>query len=205
MDLVAFATLIVLTLQWLTFEKTDETLRAQQRPWVNFEEVNFLAPLTYDGKNQWTSKIEFVLRNTGGSPALYLQVAPPKVIAYYGQDVRAIANDFRDHICKMLPDYGQPLFPKGRSLPQKPDISIDMKELQSGTKDGRQLILILIGCVNYRFAIHDHKAHQTGFVFKIQIDELKSPLREKNTPGSISLDDLHNSKFEVFPEGWYAN
>ena len=49
--ILALATLSlvwVAALQWNTLEKTDETLRAAQRPWIKYSDIQIASPLTYN-------------------------------------------------------------------------------------------------------------------------------------------------------------
>jgi hypothetical protein len=69
--ILALATLSlvwVAALQWNTLEKTDETLRAAQRPWIKYSDIQIASPLTYN-ENGMNITLRFFLKNTGTSPA----------------------------------------------------------------------------------------------------------------------------------------
>lgn len=66
---VGLLTVAVLWKQWQTFEKTDETLRAAQRPWIQVSVEIGPRGLFYNS-NGANLDLIFSLRNVGNSPAL---------------------------------------------------------------------------------------------------------------------------------------
>jgi hypothetical protein len=84
---VGLLTVAVLWKQWQTFEKTDETLRAAQRPWIQVSVEIGPRGLFYNS-NGANLDLIFSLRNVGNSPALGAKIINGPLI----DDVRKMTH-----------------------------------------------------------------------------------------------------------------
>jgi hypothetical protein len=164
----------VATLQWQTLEKTDSTLRAQQRPWMRYQPIELVLPLTFDGTN-FTTKIRYHLENTGHTPAL--SVIPHARLVVNG----LLRDDEQKQLCEPasknqphseFDDQGFVSFPGLEPVMQQEDISvpikgIDMSPYINSMPPPRFIFFTVASCLTYKFSFGSGEPHQTGIVFNL--------------------------------------
>jgi hypothetical protein len=153
---------VVAFLQWQTFEKTDDTLWANQRPWLKAEvSVASVQMTEWGGHKGVFINLKFLLQNYGHSPATNLRISP--VIVEHPGNTRRHELDLPQELaCKdaatqadKSPIEGDVIFPgdvtgieRNQGLPSIYD-----------TKD--RVLFSIYGCIDYSYG--DHRHGQTGY------------------------------------------
>jgi hypothetical protein len=152
---VGVLTTAVLFLQLCTFNKTDDTLRAAQRPWMKFLRPDFVEPLHYEG-NKVTTSMLVHLQNTGNSPALNVIV-----------DAKLTVNDLKTAdsqrvLCEryLTPevgtDQGSKSFPGIEPITPEAALSVQLDNIENPNIDLLNptfpMWLTIISCITYRFS-----------------------------------------------------
>jgi hypothetical protein len=166
---------LVAILQWRTLDKTDETLRAAQRPWMKYADVQFAGPLIYN-ENGLNISLRFFLKNTGNSPAQ--NVFPETFISVNPRDALGAGEQRR--LCEIVrnrprpvpaDDFGVTYFPGDDPIQQQITVSVSKSEIAAavgGLPSNFPFVFpVVFGCVNYRFPFGAGESHQTGFIFRV--------------------------------------
>ena len=171
-------------LQWLTLEKTDQTLRAAQRPWMKYDKVYVANPLTYD-VNGMSISLGYLLKNTGNSPAQ--NVFPHTFVSTNPADALDPKEQRRQcEIYRNRPpapnEMGFTYFPGDEPIEQKVTTYISKGEiaavLNCEPPTLRFIFPVILGCINYRFPFGPKDGHQTGIMLS-----LNRVAREPPNPG----------------------
>jgi hypothetical protein len=125
---VGLVTAVVLFLQWKTFEKSDDTARAAQRPWMKFDGLEITEPLSYEDKVAKT-KVKFHLRNTGNSPAVDVITRAKLIILDLADrsEPHAYCDTFRDEPTP-VGQLGYASFPGIEPIEEEGPISVDLSK-----------------------------------------------------------------------------
>jgi hypothetical protein len=169
--LSTIALVVVAVLQWLTLDKTDDTLKAQQRPWLSVgrPHATNAFPVSAAGG---AFVVEFNLKNFGNSPALNVEIDGeiPMMKSHLGILAR------QEAVCKRLRERpignegnGLAIFPQ-ETIPKRVSFTIEKGAVEEGIKS-LELPLptfspIIIGCARYVYSA-DMSQHETGFVFNV--------------------------------------
>lgn len=208
MDSVGYFTAvlaIVAGLQWLTLEKTDQTLKAEQRPWVSLKSMDVASDLIWrpDGTHL---DIQFALKNTGHSPAVRA-FTHSKAFVMFGREPnpQTAQSKFCDDVRKQ--NVGDAIFP-GDFVIQPQGLFFERADVDTALRTAPQfkfLDLMILICVNYRL-VGESANHQTTYIFTIQ----RKPYTEKDGRQSIAIypdDTVPGSEiaFRRFFVGFDAN
>jgi hypothetical protein len=173
----------------------EKTLIATQRSWVSVHDLKIVARL-YFAQGGAHLPLEFELKNTGNSPALFVHIEARMfplhketidIVAMQKQvREKAQAQEWRKH------ESGMAIFP-GDVRPEKKIVSVSKEELEKGSferSDGlRGVNLVLVGCVDYEFSF-EQGHHQTGFVYAVLTPGASLQLQEVGGVDGISLARL---------------
>jgi hypothetical protein len=155
---------VVGVLQWRTLDKSDATLKAAQRPWIEFD-AKIIGPLEYIGE-QLTILVQLGLKNSGHSPAI--NVRSMGTTRFFGDDLdlRHIQQQLCDSLNTVQGEWGATIFPNNtpRPHPMLFEISKDAIEKFKAKGAGHYTRPLLIGCVSYLDSA-DMARHDTGFVY----------------------------------------
>jgi hypothetical protein len=165
------ALVVVAVLQWRTLDKTDDTLKAQQRPWlsVGYPSAVNAFPVSAAGG---AFVVDFKLKNFGNSPALNVEIDGE--IPMMKSNLGLLGR--QDAICRRLQDRpiggkggGLTIFPQ-EIIPKRVSFSIQRAAVERGIKSmglpGSLFMPVIIGCVRYVYSA-DMSEHETGFVFNV--------------------------------------
>jgi hypothetical protein len=186
-------------LQFRILDQTDQTLKAAQRPWVKVD-PQIAGPLTYTS-DEARVNIAFVLKNTGNSPAINVQIDPE--IALHIQPKKNYIQQMLE-ICnrvKATPDdnalLGHAIFPgdiftyKISLAKRRAEIENALSEFQNGGKE-EFFSPVIVGCVSYRFA-YQRGRHVTQFIVELSKKDPANPnvvVSFKMSDGDVPMSDL---------------
>jgi len=168
---VGLLTAGVLSLQWRTFEKTDETLRAAQRPWMKYDGpgIELLEPLTY-ANGEVKTKVRFNLRNTGNSPALKVIPTAKLIINLTPTGLQSDAS--QRQLCE--PMKNEPAKGSDEGFISFPGAEEPVKQVQPLSASIPKIIggpdiifFTIVSCITYRFSFGESEPHQTGIIFNV--------------------------------------
>jgi hypothetical protein len=180
--LVGLLTAGVLSLQWGTFEKTDQTLKAEQRPWVSLQGMDVVSDLIWrpDGAHL---DIHFVLKNTGHTPAIRA-FTHSKAFVMFGREPnpQTAHNKFCEEVRKNV--VGDAIFP-GDTVIQPQGLLFERADVDTAMRTApvKLLSAMILICVNYRF-LDDSSVHQTTYIFTLQ----RKPYTDKEGRKSIAIN-----------------
>ena len=167
--LAAFTLCLVVVgvLQYLILDATDKTLKAAQRPWIEFDE-KIVTPLELTDDGKLFVAIELGLKNSGHSPALYVRASAEMYLKYQDLEI----GNIQTKICESLKDrgeWGYAIFPDNKRLPETLVLAVDKKQVSQykADKDVGFRRPIIIGCVVY-FYEAEKSFHNTGFVYLLR-------------------------------------
>ncbi len=179
--------------------KTDQTMRAAQRPWVSVD-LAPSGPLTFTPEEARV-EIAFILKNSGNSPAINVNVDAE--IAMFIQPQKNYIDQMLD-ICqraKSAPDdhalLGHAIFP-GRDFTYKISMVQRRSEIEnalanfSSKEKNDWFAPQIIGCASYRFAFENGR-HVTQFVVglrKRNRSNPNAPLNFKMSDGDVPVSEL---------------
>jgi hypothetical protein len=158
--LALFTALLVFVayLQWRTSERTDQTLRLQQRAWLAMR--GLVAPDNFKNKTDKYTEIPFRLENTGREPALKvhevmnssaLEVEHFRDVEYMNAFIKTMLNG---QVCEgfgVNPN-GRAIFPKG-----SPGGVIGFSENDTKKVNGRSAYALVVGCFVYETLGETHR------------------------------------------------
>jgi len=161
-------------LQFRTLDKTDQTLKAAQRPWVSVGPVQPVSDFEYTNSGA-SLAVAFGLSNYGHSPALNVEMDSEMRIFASGSAINFQALKRQNIICDRLrtrpignSGNGFTLIPNGPSIYQEVAFSVSRQEINNGTVHFPNIpnmavipLTFLIGCVRYVFYA-DSSQHETG-------------------------------------------
>lgn len=167
--LAAFTALLVVVgwLQWRTLEKTDLTLKAEQRPWIQFD-VSEKSGLAWAG-TEISGVITFRLINSGHSPALNVRAFSNTLLVWDDDRARKV----QDGLCDAFhggseQGYGVTIFPNNSPYPQFVTIDMLQPEIDQFKASPPAFARpIVVGCVTYFYSA-DHSIHDTRFMYLIR-------------------------------------
>ena len=156
---------------------------ASERPWVKLEAV-VPRSLTYNQDGAAELALHFVVGNVGNTPSGSTNI---EAIAYL-LDSPTRSHDYiaeQKKFCDRLKDddpnpheLGFTVFPNDR-LSENISLTIDRKEIDDSIAVLRALtkkdidpstmtiLPVIVGCIDYRFAVDPEKHHQTPFIFRV--------------------------------------
>jgi hypothetical protein len=148
---------VVLFLQWQTLEKTDRTLKINQRPWINITDID-VKDICLD-TNGARVPIELTLTNTGHMPALNLTLwNTPSVRLNGAPDQKPLYSRPTVGISDLGPDVVFPgETPHRNAAAYVPNSQIDWLKMKTA---GTIFPVMSEVCVDYTFA-YDAERHQT--------------------------------------------
>jgi hypothetical protein len=162
--------LLVAYLQWRTLEKTDLTMKAEQRPWIQFD-VPARSGLSWAG-NENSGLMTFRLINSGHSPALNVRAFSNTLLVWDDECARKV----QDMLCEAFHSggeegYGDTIFPNNSPRERYVTIDIMADEIEKFKANPPSILTfrgpIVVGCVTY-FYNADHSVHDTGFMYLIR-------------------------------------
>ena len=190
-----FGIVIVGYLQWRTLAKTDATLKAAQRPWIEFD-VPQTEALGWIG-TEFGALAHFGLKNSGHSPALNVRGVSKTLLVWANLDVHKIQDELCAEFNQAKEDgYGETVFPNNPPLEHSMLFEILPPEIArfkaTAPKFPRPLV---IGCFSY-FFYADHSVHNTGFMYMIRPRPPQLPFALPKEGETIPPD-----KFDLIPYG----
>jgi hypothetical protein len=150
-----------------------DTLIASNRPWLYVDaKIKGIIDFT---REPITVPIEYVVTNSGHSPALSVWITAEFLVHNLGRAAWDIQRDYCDGIRKTFTErsVGDPKKARLVVFPDHPYLEtayyqIDQDQLKAAVKiTGNYAQSLLIGCVNYRTSV-DSDAHQTRFIFEFR-------------------------------------
>jgi hypothetical protein len=205
---VGIATVAVLTLQLCTLDKSDETLRAEQRPWMQFAQLDFVAPLHCD-RGAAKTRVKLMLNNAGHSPALHVNTFISMSV-----DVRDILGGAEKQRRMCEPERTAPVTYKniGRAVfpgLERAEGEYDLAAPQAMFVGPYLIFPSIMACINYKFPFGGAESHQTGLIWNITLkSQRESPAPEKMIiPCSPTQPDISPGDLDKFvsPIGSYAD
>jgi hypothetical protein len=156
-------------------DKTDQTLKAAQRPWVSVGLAQAVSDFEFSGSGA-SLTVEFGLRNYGHSPALNVEIDGEMRIFASGYAINFQALDRQNIICDRLrtrptgnSGNGVTLIPN-EPITQRVQFGASRQDIENGTSHfrGEDIIPLtfLIGCARYVFYA-DSSQHETGFIYEV--------------------------------------
>jgi hypothetical protein len=161
-------------IQYSIFEKTDDTLRAAQRPWMKFTSIVMTKPLHCEA-NEISTTLQFTMRNTGTSPALHVL---PKV----GLNIEASGrlSDLAQHeICDPLRTEDVTTRPGIAVFPGSDDDPVGEMEISAtriGPPHTQWIFPTILACIDYRFPFGYGESHQTGEIWNVTSQSAPHPV-----------------------------
>jgi hypothetical protein len=181
--------------QTTILDKTDQTLKAAQRPWVSVGPAQPVGDFEFIASGA-ALMVAFGLRNYGHSPALNVEMDGEMRIFASGLAINFQALNRQNVICDRLRT--RPIGNSGNGftlIPNEPAIdlriyfSVSKEEIDNGTLHlvnmRRIPLTFLIGCVRYVFYA-DSSQHETGFIY--EVSQSNGPLRTDQ--GNIPHDQI---------------
>jgi len=165
----------------------NKTLTASQRPWI-FPDVSVGSDLSINDDGAKVT-FEYVLKNSGNTPALAVEVYPKLFAFQFGKisgdppnltvnvpqtnaaaelaKFCAALTESSEMLAKANVSKGDPIFP-GRELRGALNITMPKAEIDAAREQSGPDILspVLLFCVTYRTPF-DNKSHRTGLVFTL--------------------------------------
>jgi hypothetical protein len=159
-----------------------DAMEADQRAWVSLNdntEIRITAPLTFEPAKGASMSINYVLRNTGRSPALHVMWRS-KIIAL-PMTKRSIVEipERQNELCEPLRDIAGSFldivaFP-GDKIPRNEGLFISTEDIEIATKARQSgplahdgfISMALIACVDYQSSVFKH--HQTRYAFHLGV------------------------------------
>jgi hypothetical protein len=202
MALFTAAVVVVGILQYGTLDRTDQTLRAAQRPWVSVA-PQIAGPLTYT-PDEARVVIAFVLKNTGNSPAINVQLDPEIALANQDYIKRMLVICRRDETSPedstLNALMGHTIFPHDSFTYvmnigiRRTEIDAALNELYHNNRKTNDdwFAPEIVGCVSYRFPYQSGR-HVTQFVLDLRKNyppRPNTPLTFKMSDGDVPANDL---------------
>jgi len=180
---------VVLVFQWRTFEKSDETLKAQQRPWIELNPV-------IDGDLGWsgdelTLPVHFDLKNSGHSPALNARQFSKTLLVWDDNLARKIEEQICEEFNKANEEgYGITIFPNAPPIRNPTTFEITKEEISKFKANPPTFPRpLVVGCASY-FSSVDHSVHNTGFMYLIRPRPAQLPFELPKKPIPANSLDL---------------
>lgn len=153
-------------MQWSTLEKTDETLKAAQRPWVSLQNMIVASDLLWN-RDGGVMTINFVIKNTGHSPAVR-SFTEAKGYVFFGTDPNPqtsqekFCGEARKH------NIGDAIFP-GDNVINPTGIQFKRVDIEFAKRIASMkfVTLAIFVCASYRFAPNG-PVHQTSYIFTLK-------------------------------------
>jgi hypothetical protein len=196
--------------QLKTANRTDETLRAEQRPWLQFAQLDIVAPLHCD-INGANTTVRVMLNNAGHSPALDATIHLS--MSNRVQDI--LGNvDKQKVMCDPIrtapisgPNIGRAVFPGLERVQEDIDISAP-KAIFAGPWIVWPTVM---ACINYRFPFEPmEESHQTGIIWNLVLksqETMKAPMRQTIQCPTPDHPDIQPDVLDklIAPLGSYAD
>lgn len=157
--------------QYTVLDKTNQTLKAEQRPWVWFAWPTVVGDLNYTDTGA-SLAIKFDLVNTGHSPALNVQIDGRMILLKSHANLLGIQK----RVCDELEERptgengnGFTIFPGSPPFSQVVDFTNDEKAFIDERKNDssfRYITPVIVGCVAHFFPA-DNSIHDTGFIYVV--------------------------------------
>jgi hypothetical protein len=185
---------LIAYLQWRTLEKTDLTLKAEQRPWVQ-SDVPAKRGLSWAG-TEISGLMTFRLINSGHSPALNVRAFSNTLLVWDDERARKVQDLLCDAFHSGLDEWGVTLFPNNRPYEQFVTIDVLADEIEKFKANPPPFPRpIVVGCVTY-FYYADHSPHDTGFMYLIRPNPAQLPFVLPK-PGEV----IPPEKYDLVPYG----
>ena len=189
LDAVAVATVILAAiayLQWRTFEKTDQTMRLQQRAWI--APGRLIAPQNFKDQKEEDAAIGLNFQNVGKEPAIKLNEQVNVDIIEAGKwrndaFIDAKAREMLGGRCENfdpLPD-GRAIFP-GITATRYRDL--EANKVTKASKDQTNYFVLVAACFVYRTLNEVHRSEFCGV--------LAPPNRSNDFNWQTVLCAIHN-------------
>ncbi len=211
--IVAIGTIVIAvftyTLWWTTRGTLDQLRRefeAEYRPWIPTN-IRLASGWTWTPDGEGRVTLQFLLRNTGKSPATYVDVRAEMFPRGWGFPDPAVAQR---RLCETEWGGGMrwTIFPGDDSRSVEISLPLSAKDLERsrqalienvpGTeKSAVGVMPVVVGCITYRFI---GKTRHTGFIVEVQRLDPTNPnvrLALDPTAGDIPISELHLSDFMV--------
>ena len=200
--LATIAIAAVAGLQWQTFEKTDQTLKATQRPWLSVD-LAIAGPLTYSS-DEARVEIAFLLKTSGRSPALNVQVdAEIALFIDTGKTPLGVMTEICQR-AKAAPDdnpvFGHAIFPN-RDFTYVINLGKKKDNVENALKDFPRkekndwFAPLIVGCATYRFAFEKGR-HMTQFI--VELGKINHENPKVHTSFKMSDGDVPASEMSLY-------
>jgi hypothetical protein len=180
LDPVAKFTLLLFAIgifQWHTFEKTDITLRAAQRPWIAIDFIEIASDLMFwpPPTNNPQINLKFQIRNTGNPPAIKIHQIALITDMHVPNDISADQSKACENIQKLNAGFAfeLTLFPN-QSIQYTRSSGIDGKILSTKIQDRHNILPIIVGCIDYQ-STFDNERHATAIIRELSRIDLSRP------------------------------
>lgn len=172
-------------------------LELTERPWVSIKDAHVVSPLVFNSSGAHVT-FEFVLRNSGPSPAIDVSLSPRLYLLPSHEDVApAVERLCNNKIPQGQSLHGLTLFP-GIDTPQRMEVMLDKEEMANSAKQhGGVIVITPIVCIAYRPTFKAEAQYYSG----IQYPLWPTIWPEKMQPGSsIPINKLPLQRNGFFGE-----
>ncbi len=178
-------------------EIANKTLIASQRAWIRIDQIGFGGGGLAIDANGASVSVSFRITNIGNSPAINITPHAWLIVLRNGalsplQEQQRRCGEIRHNPFSL----GFTLFP-GESFPDTIGLGgwslgvnatrVEIEEGATLSVKKNQLMLFIVGCIDYTFPTDASMHHQTGFIYELRGDD-QFPISFEN--GIIPIDNL---------------
>jgi hypothetical protein len=192
-------TTVVSGLQWTALHSTDsniagqltvmrgqlDEIRTERRPWVSIDTIEISEPLSFDSGKGASMRVNYVLRNTGKTPAVHVKWRANLFIVAMRKWLSEEINDAEDNVCMDTAQSGPEdslfesiIFPSDRVRDSWP-MGLDADRLKQGLRNRETgpfahngyVSMAVVVCVDYQIAPREHRQTRGGAQLGIPISD----------------------------------
>jgi hypothetical protein len=192
-------------------EVASKTLVSANRPWISAE-VKIASDLNFGTSPAAQLFFEFVLKNTGNTPGINVEIYPQLMLIEFGkvtgnppdvvmQSLTTSPPEALAKLCEMArlsgdapfpaqPFTGDAIFPNGQ-ITERVGLQLTAEQIEKAKQTSfyKVINLVLLTCVNYKSPL-EKMSHQTGYIFNIFTNDPTHPNGIDPNKGNISIKNL---------------
>jgi hypothetical protein len=188
-----------------------KTLVAANRPWISAD-ISIASDLTFGAPAAAQMTFKFILKNTGNTPGVSVEIRPKLTIlelgvsavgppADYSQPVQTVPEKALMDLCQTAKIFGDAVFPDrpitgdaifpGDTLSHRVTMQLSKDEVEKARASSyhKVLNLMLLVCVNYKSPLATG-SRQTGYIFFVSTNDPAHPNGIDPAKGNISISNL---------------